>query len=197
VDDLLLWDRALASDRLISSAARTKLFTAVKNGYAYGWWVEAVFGRQVQWHRGNIPGFVCVIARYPDERLFVAVLSNVDRTPVRAISNELTAIAFGEDYQLPRELKEISIDPATFDAHAGTYRKEGQAADSFTLRREGGKLSIEIPGAGSFEVYPGSAEWLFARSTDFQVTIVKDDKGRATHVLLRRDGLESKWLKSP
>lgn len=59
------------------------------------------------------------------------------------------------------------------------------------------KLLIQIPGAGSFEVFPESAERLFARSTDFHLTIVKDDKGRVTHVLIRREGLESKWMKSP
>jgi D-alanyl-D-alanine carboxypeptidase len=155
-----------------------------------------VFGRQVQWHRGNIPGYVGMIARYPDERLFVAVLSNVDRTPVRAIANELTAIAFGEKYELPRELKEVPVDPATFDACVGKYHTEWQADDSFTFPRDGRKLLIEIPGARSFEVFPASAEWLFARSTDFHLTIVKDDKGRVTHLLRRRDGIESKWVKS-
>src|SRR5262249_46784941 len=144
----------------------------------------------------NVPGFVGIIARYPDEQLFVAILSNVDRTPVRAIANELTAIAFGEKYELARELKEIPIDPTTFDAYASKYHKEGQADDSFTFARDGPKLSIEIPGAGSFQVYPGSAEWLFAKSMDFQLTIVKDDKGRVTHLLIRREGHESKWVKS-
>jgi hypothetical protein len=137
-----------------------------------------------------------MIVRYPDERLFVAVLGNVDRTPVRAIANELTSIAIGEKYELPRELKEIPIDPTTFDACAGKYHKEGETGDTFTFARDGRKLSIEIPGAGSFQVYPGSAEWLFAKSTDFQLTIVRDGKGRVTHLLLRRDGLESKWVKS-
>jgi CubicO group peptidase (beta-lactamase class C family) len=195
VDDLLIWDCAIYSD-LLSLGSRAKLFKPVQNDYAYGWWTQTVFDRRVQWHRGNIPGFVAIIARYPDERLFVAVLSNVDRTPVRAIANELTAIAFGEQYELPRELKEAAIDPALFDRCVGQYHKEGQADDSFIFSRDGRKLLIEIPGAGSFEVFAASSERLFARSTDYNMTVVNDDNGNVSHIHVRRDGLATKWLKS-
>jgi hypothetical protein len=57
--------------------------------------------------------------------VIVAVLSNVDGTPVRAIANELAAIAFGEKYELPWELKEAPIDPATFDRGLGNTTKTG------------------------------------------------------------------------
>ena len=37
---------------------------------ANGWWVQTEFNRRVEWHRGNAPGLVSQIARYPKERLF-------------------------------------------------------------------------------------------------------------------------------
>jgi hypothetical protein len=55
---------------------------------------------------------------------------------------------------------------------------------------------IEIPDAGSFEVFPASRERLFARSTDYNMTVIKDDKATVTYIRVRRDGLETKWLKS-
>ena len=62
---------------------------------------------------------MAMIARYPDERLFIAVLSNFEGTQVRTIAPELAAIAFGEKYELPREHKEIKVEPGTYDAYVG------------------------------------------------------------------------------
>lgn len=77
------------------------------------------------WHGGNISGFVSQITRYPNENLFIVVLSNVlsgaDRSQVRAMSVELAAIAFGEKYELPRKHTETKIDPATLDSYVGEY----------------------------------------------------------------------------
>jgi len=198
VDDLLLWDRALTSDRLLSAAARDKLFRLVKDDYAYGWWVQRKFKRQVQWHRGNVSGFVAMIARYPAERLFIAVLSNFDRTQVRATATELATIAFGEKYELPREHKEIKLDPASYDAYVGQYSKDGQLNDRFALARDGSKLMMQIPpGQTVFEIFPESPVQFFAKWGEYYLTFVKDDKGRVTHVLIRNEGEEFRWTKAP
>jgi CubicO group peptidase (beta-lactamase class C family) len=105
LDDLLRWDRALATDQLLPAAAREKMFTPVKDDYGYGWGIKKRFGRTVQSHGGGIPGFRSVVARYPDENLFVAVLANVEDAPVQVMANDLAAIVLGEKYELPRERK--------------------------------------------------------------------------------------------
>jgi CubicO group peptidase (beta-lactamase class C family) len=198
VDDLLLWDRILASDRLLSAAARGKLFTTVKNDYAYGWWVRTKFKRKAQWHRGTVSGFMAMIARYPDERLFIAVLSNFERTQVRAIATELAAIALGEKYEIPREHKEIKIEPATYDAYVGKYTKDGNPGDAFALVRDGTKLMMQIPpGQTAFEIFPESQAQFFAKWGEYYLTFVKSNNGKETHVLIRNEGEESRWTKSP
>jgi CubicO group peptidase (beta-lactamase class C family) len=197
VDDLLIWDRILASDRLLSASSRETLFTPVLSNYACGWWVQTQFGRKVEWHRGNIAGFVAIIARYPKEDLFVAVLSNVDRTPVKAIASELAAIAFGEPYQLPHFHKEIKLDSATLDAYLGKYHKAGQPDDTFVLARSGNALSVQFPWGDSFEVFPETPERFFARSIEFELTIVKNGKGAVDHLLIRHEGEQFRWERSP
>lgn len=124
VDDLLLWDRMLAAGSLLSPGAKAKLFTIVQRDYAYGWWVQTKFKRKMQWHRGTVSGFMAMIARYPDQQLFITVLSNFERTQVRAIATELAAIALGELYEVPREHKEIKIEQGTCDAYVGKYSKD-------------------------------------------------------------------------
>jgi hypothetical protein len=76
LDDLLVWNRVLESDRLLSARERGKLFTLVRDDYAYGWWVQTKFQRKAEWHRGNVSGFVAMIARYPDEHLFIYALND-------------------------------------------------------------------------------------------------------------------------
>ncbi|MCM3904832.1 MAG: serine hydrolase [Pyrinomonadaceae bacterium] len=198
VDDLLLWDRVLASDRLLSAGARDKLFTIVKSDYAYGWWVQTKFKRKVEWHRGTVSGFMAMIARYPEEKLFIAVLSNFERTQVRAIATELAAIALGEEYELPREHKEIKIEPETYDAYVGKYSKDGKPDDSFALVRDGSKLMMQIPpGQTVFEIFPESPVEFFSKGTEYYLTFAKNDEGKVTHVLIRNEGEESRWIKSP
>src|SRR5206468_1167171 len=142
---------------------------------------QTQFGRKAEWHRGNIAGFVAIIARYPKEDLFVAVLSNVDRTPVKAIANELTAIAFGEPYQLPHAHKEIKLDPSTVDAYLGKYHKVGQPDDTFVFARDGSRLLVKLPWGDSFEVFSESPVRFFARSIEFELTFVKNGKGGVDH----------------
>lgn len=195
-DDLLVWDRVLASDRLLGPAAKDKLFAPVQAGYAYGWWVQTKFTRKVQWHRGNVNGFVAIMVRYPEEGLLIVVLSNVERTQVLAVSNELAAIALGEPYQLPHEWNEAHIDPATFDTYVGTYHKSGLPDDTFEFAREEKQLLVKIPNAGSFPVFPESSTRLFARALEFDLSFVMDEKAGGVRVVIRNQGEESLWVRA-
>jgi len=103
VGDLLLWDKALTADRLISRASRDAMFTPVKDGYGYGWFVGERHGRPTQFHSGSDNGFSTNITRFPADDLTVIVLSNSDRTNAGGVSNGLAAIAFGVPYKLPKE----------------------------------------------------------------------------------------------
>jgi len=198
VDDLLLWDQALNSDRLLSASEKSKLFTPVKEDYAYGWWIQTKFKRPVQWHRGNVSGFVAIIARYPAERLFIAVLSNFDRTQVRATATELAALALGEKYEFPREHKELKIDPATYDAFVGKYSKDEQPDDMFAIAREGDKLMMQIPpGRPVFEIFPEAPRQFFAKWGEYYLTFSKDAQGKVMRVLIRNEGDVGTWTKAP
>lgn len=198
LDNLLLWDRALDSNRLLNATATAKLFTAVRNDYAYGWWIQTKSNHKAVWHGGNISGFVSQITRYPNEKLFIVVLSNVlsgvDRSQVRAISVEMAAIAFGEKYELPRKHTETKIDPASYESYVGEYRGK----DTFAIVREGEKLVVQFPpGQSVFEIVPESATQFFWKGREYYLTFVKDEKGKVTHVVRQYEGEFDRWKKSP
>lgn len=197
LDDLLLWDRALGSNRLLNTVSTDRLFTPVRNDYGYGWWIQTKLNHKAEWHGGNVSGFVSQITRYPDEQLFIAVLSNVwsaaDRSQVRAISTELSAMAFGESYELPRKHTEIKIDPKAYDAYVGEYRGK----DTFAIVREGQRLMLQVPpGETVFEIVPESATEFFWKAREYYVTFVKDESGKVTHAVVRNEGEVGRWTKS-
>lgn len=103
VGDLLLWDKALTANRLISRASRDTMFTPDKEGYGYGWFMAERHGRPTQFHSGSDNGFSTNITRFAGDGLTVVVLSNSDRTNAGGVANGLAAIAFGAPYKLPPE----------------------------------------------------------------------------------------------
>jgi D-alanyl-D-alanine carboxypeptidase len=118
--DLLRWNRALYSGRLLSegnvrrmtSAATIKDGTPVGNAhfvpqgqrpntpppfmtqadYGYGLEVARMFGHRVFWHSGGIQGFNALLFHFPDDRADLVLLSNTDNGAVPIFEPMLRAI---------------------------------------------------------------------------------------------------------
>jgi CubicO group peptidase (beta-lactamase class C family) len=198
VDDLLRWDRALNANALLDAASTAELFTAVKNEYGYGWWIQTKFNRRVEWHGGNAAGLVSQITRYPKERLFIAILTNIwsasDRSQVRAMSNELAAVMLGEPYELPRRRQQRALVPATYEAYVGEYRGK----DVFAIAREGDRLVLQVPpGNTVFEIVPESETQFFWKDREYYLTFDRNPAGEVTEVAIRNEGELARWTKVP
>lgn len=99
--DLLSWDRALYTDRLLSKKSLDEMFTPYRNGYGYGWQTGEKLGRRKLDHSGSNDGYSSYIVRFPDDRVTVIVLSNGDRTSAGKAGTNLASIVFGVPYKLP------------------------------------------------------------------------------------------------
>ncbi|MBT8397905.1 MAG: beta-lactamase family protein [Gemmatimonadetes bacterium] len=98
VQDLARWDRALTERALVSERAYEAMYRPERGGYAYGWRVQQIEGREVLSHSGGVPGFQAVNFRIPAEEIDVVILSNV--TPGRwgSVVPELFGILLGESH---------------------------------------------------------------------------------------------------
>jgi D-alanyl-D-alanine carboxypeptidase len=96
VDDLVRWDRGLASGKLLNQTFRDRLLTSGPHRYNYGWFVDRSHGYFWMYHEGSNPGYASFISRIPEEEIVVVVLSNFDGAPVRKIAEGLTSIARGD-----------------------------------------------------------------------------------------------------
>jgi CubicO group peptidase (beta-lactamase class C family) len=190
VEDLLKWDQALYTDRLLPAASRQIMWTPVMNDYAYGWSVRspsaATFGHRQLAHSGGINGFSSMIIRLPDANATAIVLSNNMTANAGAIARDLLAIYFGQAVTVPAARTEARVDPKLFDAYVGRYELGPKFL--ITIAREGDRLTAQATGQGAFEIFPESETKFFARVADLQITFVRGPAGAVTELILHQGG---------
>jgi CubicO group peptidase (beta-lactamase class C family) len=83
VHDLIKWDAALYTEKLLKKSSLQTMWTPVKlrNGkerpYGFGWAIHTRNGHRLVEHGGAWQGFTSYIARYVDDRLTVIVFTNL------------------------------------------------------------------------------------------------------------------------
>ncbi len=86
VEDMYLWNEVLAENgKLLSAGSLKQMFTeypeATHEAQHYGYGVvisHLKFGRLLYYHGGGVEGFSSSIQRYPEDRVCIVILSNLD-----------------------------------------------------------------------------------------------------------------------
>lgn len=106
-EDLYRWDQALAHFTLLKPAQQAELFkpqAAVPStdsfsrygtSYGYGWALGVQIGHRVQLHAGAISGYSSLIERFPDDRLTIILLSNLDGKDFTQAAQVIAGLALG------------------------------------------------------------------------------------------------------
>lgn len=186
VEDLYLWDQALYSERLLSAKSLTAMFSPVLGNYAYGWGVGPQFNRRQIAHGGGINGFATYISRYPDDRVTIIVLSNLEQANASRLARDLGAIVFGEPYEIPKARVVVKVDPRIYDAYVGRYELGPNAI--ITITRDGDHLLTQLTGQQVIEIFPESETKFFLKVVDAQITFVRDSAGKVSHLILHQGG---------
>lgn len=187
--DLFCWERGLFGGKLLSPASLKEMTTPFKNDYAFGLGVRTMNGHEVISHNGGIEGFNTSMAYYPQDKVTVIALANVNGSAPDEIANDLGVLALGGNIVLPSERKEVHVDPKIFDGYLGTY----QLAPNFslTVTREGDHLFLQPTGQSRSELFAESAKDYFLKTVDAQITFVTDSQGRATELILHQGGADN------
>jgi CubicO group peptidase (beta-lactamase class C family) len=185
-EDLLRWEQALFGGKVLSGASLRKMTTAFKDDYALGVFVRSTEGRTVVEHGGAIEGFNTFLAYYPDDKLAIAVLANLNGQAPNAIASKLATIARGGAVITNSERQEISVPRETLDKYTGTY--DMAPGVHLWIRRENDHLTVQLTGQGQLPLFAESSTRFFLRAVDAQLDFVTDTNGAATAVVLHQNG---------
>jgi len=101
VEDLYKWDQAFYTMQLLQQdyldqmiAAYAAIPDSDKMAYGYGWLIGLEDSRQIITHGGGINGFVTNIARYPQDKTVIIILSNQEYTSIGIIHPALAKKVF-------------------------------------------------------------------------------------------------------
>lgn len=110
IEDLLLWDQALYTDKLISAKSKELMFKPFLDNYAYGWGIHKVTLAQSKEtlnsveHSGGINGFSTLLVRYPERKQLIVLLDNTSQGEnLGRISRDLTNILHNQPFELPKQ----------------------------------------------------------------------------------------------
>jgi CubicO group peptidase (beta-lactamase class C family) len=189
-EDLRRWEQGLFGGKLLTAASLAKMTTPFKNDYACGLGVRTVNGHKVIDHGGGIEGFNTYLAYYPDDKVTVVALANLNGDAPQAIATRLGAIMHGEKVVLPSERKEITLVPKALEQYVGTYQMAPKIVMMITVAN--GQLISQISGQGKVPLFAESETKFFPKVVDAEIEFDKDDKGAVTSLVLHQGGRDMK-----
>jgi len=186
-EDLLKWEQGLFGGKVLHAASLEKMTTPFKNNYAFGLQADTAGGHKVIEHGGGIEGFNTELAYYPEDKLTVVVLGNVNGVAPEEIAKKLAALAHGETVKLPSERKEITLDPKVLSRYVGAYQLNPGINMLITL--EGNQLVSKLGNQAPVPIFPESETLFFVKVVDAQLEFPKDDtQEKASQLILHQNG---------
>jgi len=189
-EDLLKWALGLFGGKVLKAESLDKMTTPFKNNYAFGLMVATAGGHKRISHGGGIEGFNTDLTFYPDDRLTVVVLANLNG-PAGDISGKLAAVVHGETVTLPSERKEVSLESKVLRRYVGVYRMPGggPAGTPMVVALDGNQLTTKLGNQQPLPIFPQSETLFFLKVVDAQVEFPKDDgSGKASQLTLHQNG---------
>ena len=177
VGDLLIWNENLDNPRVGGRAlverleTRGRLNDGFENEYALGLVVTTYKGVREVSHGGSTAGYQTFLARYPEERLSIAVLSNVTASGPARLAHEVVDLYLAGKIKEPAKPVAAAVPVETLKKYAGVYREPlTDAAMRVEIDKDGKTLRIAgqavVPVSGTtFAAADGSRQMAFEAGT--------------------------------
>lgn len=192
VDDLARWDAALREAEILPKEALEHAWTTAHlndgkaTAYGYGWGLSEIAGHRVVHHGGGIHGFATMTIHLPEEKIFVAVLSNnpQHQPSPSDLAQAATSALLGE----PWKLEPVAIDPAKLADYVGVYRINEDETRVVTV--EDGALHTQRSGSARLVAAPVGEDAFGYESNLSRFHFERGADGAVTHMVMVAWGAE-------
>jgi CubicO group peptidase (beta-lactamase class C family) len=168
------------------SVQASKFFNVHDASRAYGWGArETKTKHKYIEQSGRDPGFSSHIALFPDGRLIVIVLGNLEDAAVNTVADDLAAIALGEDPAAPLPRTKATVPVVHPEEFAGTY--EVNPKFLLDVRTEDSKLYLRGTGGDYLPLEPTGKDAFFYRQLYVKVGFRRDKNGKIEALLWNGD----------
>lgn len=85
-EDLIIWQKALKEEKLLSKESYKKMYTPNQNNYGYGWYIyDLSEGKKLYEHYGNASGYRSYTMISPEADTQVIIVGNIQNAPIDSI----------------------------------------------------------------------------------------------------------------
>jgi serine-type D-Ala-D-Ala carboxypeptidase/endopeptidase len=154
-----------------------------------GWLIRTTpSGRTIVWHNGITGGYGAVVGFDPARQVGVVLLVNQ-----AGAHDDILFHLLDPAIQLapaPIERTEVELTRAQMERFTGVYDFDHIQDFAITITLENGGLMIQATGQPKVPVFPESETQVFARIVDAQISLVLDDTGAVTGLVLHQSGMD-------
>ncbi|HUR67125.1 MAG TPA: serine hydrolase [Chitinophagaceae bacterium] len=200
-NDLLKWDRALYTEKLVSKEMRDEAFepgvlkSGVRTTYGFGWGTTTLetIGRVLN-HTGGWPGYNTIIERHLDSEKVIIILRNheTEVQMLQKIRNILYGLKVEPKMIQPKNeepKKEIAAAiPDSLKQYIGEYELDPTFIISIFV--EDNILFGQATGQRKFPLFKEKDDLYFLKVVEAKIKFVRDEKGVVRSLILYQNGVE-------
>jgi CubicO group peptidase (beta-lactamase class C family) len=205
VEDLNKWNSALLAYKLVKKETLEKAFTPFKlndgsySKYGYGWFIDTVSGSKCIHHEGQVSGFIAVEEYFPQQDMFLSILTNVksgeDTTDFSnkrfRLFEKITDAALGNKLE-----NEITLGPEILNSYTGTYeplrKYKSKKTPIITIYLENGSLYADLSnGTGRHMLLAAQTETRFILPDVKRIKTIFEfakENGKTTKLIAIQEG---------
>ena len=184
--DLLRWTQGLYGGKVLKAGSLAKMTTPNKNDYAFGLEVSAAGGRRIIRHSGGIEGFNTQLTYFPDSKITVAVLANVNGNAPTQLAEVLGQLAHGDTVRTNAERAQIEVPRERLERLVGSYEIAPTASMVITV--EGNQLISRLGAQPALPLFAETETKFFPRVVEAQIEFELGADGKAAALVLSQNG---------
>jgi CubicO group peptidase (beta-lactamase class C family) len=184
--DLLRWTQGLFGGKLLSAESLAKMTTPNLGDYAYGVAVTNEEGLKKVSHAGSVQGFNTSMTYYPDEKLLVVALSNINGDAPGYIVGHLADLMHGKNVVLPGERRAVTVAEDILQQLVGRYPLSPTRVLAISVRN--GQLLLNTAGQPELPLFAESETSFFVEGVDATIEFHRDAAGAVTGLTFNQGG---------